>query len=148
MGFCGSFGAGLICDRFSQEDENPYSKFIMTSCLLSLPLFGLSFLQQDNFYLSLGSLGLNYLVNDAWLAPYVTMLQRSVTPDKVGFIITVYILVGTTSGTLATIMLDYIKNLKLDHLGGLDFSTPGSFEGFCLFSFVAISHLITVPIIR
>lgn len=77
----GAIISGVIADRFAKDKENPYSKIVIASCALSIPFYGLAFLNQDNFWLSMTLYGITYLIVETWHAPYVTMLQNSSKPE-------------------------------------------------------------------
>lgn len=57
LGFIGSIAAGALGDRFNKGDENPFSKLIIISCLVSVPLQAVNFLSPNDFHLSLAALG-------------------------------------------------------------------------------------------
>ena len=83
-----------------------------------------------------------------WLPPYITMLRQSVPAEQRGFITSVFILFADGFGSLFTYLLDAgIRNRWLESLGPFDFTTDGSWEGVCIFTFNAISLLGTIPFV-
>jgi hypothetical protein len=79
---------------------------IAASCVVSVPLYGLSFLNQDSFLLSISMYGLNYGISQAWLAPFLAILQQTAKPNQQGFILSFYLLCATLTGSITTTILD------------------------------------------
>lgn len=78
----------------------------MTSCLVSTPIFGICFLNQDNFWLSIAMFGGSFLTAELWLPPYIAMLQNSSSKKTQSFALTIYLFFATASGTATTFFLD------------------------------------------
>ena len=105
-GFTGSLLSGVISDRNNKNVANPFSRLVIASCLVSVPLQAVNFLTQDQFELSLGALCFQYLFSESYLPPYIAMLTNSVKPEQRGFIISVYIFMATGFGTVSIFFLD------------------------------------------
>lgn len=102
VGFGSALAGGILSDRY--RDKSHYVKAIICICssLFAAPFMILSLILQHNFWLSLGLLGGNYLIAEAWGSPAITMLQTVTNPKNMGFSISAYLFFTTMAGMIAT----------------------------------------------
>ena len=147
FGFIASLSAGVLSDKLNAKnpDENPDTKLVLASSLISVPFQAMMLLSHNSFGWSMFALGAQYITVESWLPPYLTALRQSVKPEQRGFVTTLYTFCATASGTLSTYLLDKAIRWHPESVGPMDFSQPGSWEGFAIFGFNAISLLGAVP---
>lgn len=105
--FISALAGGLLSDRYS---SNKMSKawICIFSSLIAAPALFVCLEKQDNFYLSVGLLGVNYFFAEAWGAPAITMLMECTSPRNIGFAVSAYLFMTTISGMIATAILGTI----------------------------------------
>lgn len=90
-------------------------------------------------------LALQYITTECWLPLFLQLLRQSVKAEQKGFVTVLYLFAATTVATLSAYLIDIVCGAELDSLGPLNFSTPGSWQGFVIFLFNFISLVGAVP---
>ena len=105
-GFTSSITGGLVCDYFEKKGYYMTKAYV---CIfaggMGIPMIMGCCLLQNNFYISIGFLGLEYLVAECWVSPAITMVMNTISVENKGFAVSAYLFCCTVAGTLSTWLL-------------------------------------------
>lgn len=137
LGFTSALLGGIISDRYRQI---PMMKayICIFSALIAAPAMALCLLKQDNFIISVVTLGLNYLFAESWGSPAITMLMDVTSLQNIGFAISAYLFMTTLSGMAATTALGIVQ----DKLNAREHK---ELYGTTLCYFIMFSYLGSIP---
>lgn len=138
LGFTSALTGGILADKFRKDDPMTKSYICIASSLLASPAIAAAFLLQDDFWVSISLLGVNYLFAEATGSPSITMLLDTTSPKNPGLTVAVYLLFATLAGTLSTTLLDALNT----YLGAADHVET---YGYTLAGFTLFSYLGSVP---
>jgi nitrate/nitrite transporter NarK len=79
FGFISAIAGGILSDRY-RHNKMTKAYICMFSSLISAPALFICFEKQDDFYLSMSMLGVNYIFAEAWGSPAITMLMECTSP--------------------------------------------------------------------
>lgn len=110
------------------------------SAVLGIPTIAMCCLVQNNFWFSMVSLGLEYLVAESWLSPCITMVLNTVSPTNKGFAVSAFLFFATIAGTISTTLAGILQS-------SLDTKKPGReyLNGWILCFFVLFSYGGSIP---
>ena len=75
--FCGltsSMGGGILADKLQNKYPDATSKICMYGSLIGMPLFLISVLVTNNFWLSIAATALRYILSETYWSPNITLL--------------------------------------------------------------------------
>ena len=78
--------------------------------IIAMPLFLISVLTTDNFYLAMTMVALKYIFGEMWKSPNLTMMQDTVDPRKFGNYVSAYQFFYVMSGCVSLIVFGWISN--------------------------------------
>jgi hypothetical protein len=105
-GLTSSLTGGYVCDYFEKKGYYMTKAWV---CIFAgaagIPAMMGCTLLQNNFYVSISFLALEYLVAECWVSPAITMVLNTISPDNKGFAVSAYLFCCTIAGTLSTWLL-------------------------------------------
>ena len=102
-GLVSSLSGGILSDKYEQKGYLMTKAYICVfSAVLGIPTICMCCLFQKNFWFSMVSLGLEYLVAECWLSPCITMLLNTISPANKGFAVSAFLFAATIAGTIST----------------------------------------------
>jgi len=111
MGFCSAFGGGLISDKFEKKGILMTKAYVcLFAGIAGIPTAAICLLVNNNFWISITFLGLEYLVAECWFAPAIAIVLNTISPENKGFAISAFIYLSTISGTLGTWLCGFLTN--------------------------------------
>jgi hypothetical protein len=106
MGFTSSITGGLVCDYFEKKGIYMTKAYV---CIFAgsagIPMIIGCTLLQNNFWISIMFLGLEYLVAECWVSPAITMVLNTISAENKGFAVSAYLFCCTIAGTFSTWLL-------------------------------------------
>jgi MFS family permease len=115
-GFSSSIIGGYVSDKYEQKGIYMIKAYVcIFSGIFGIPTIMGCTLIRSNFWISISSLALEYLVAECWGAPNVTMILNTISAENKGFAVSGYIFCCTIAGTISTILLGWI-NKKFDSI--------------------------------
>jgi MFS family permease len=69
---------------------------------MGIPTIMLCCLVQNNFWIAMLGLGLEYLFAECWIGPAITMVVNTISPDNKGFAVSAFLFFATVAGTIST----------------------------------------------
>jgi len=103
-----------------------------------VPTIMLCTLVQNNFWLSLAGLGLEYLSAECWIGPVITMVVNTISPENKGFAVSAFLFFATVAGTISTALLGALQ----DHYNAKE--NP-KYYGYILCYFVIFAYVGSIP---
>lgn len=89
-GLVSSITGGVLADKFGSKNPKDYSRICMIGTAIAWPIYMVSVLTTNNFYLAMGCTYLKYLIGECFWSPNITMIQKSSPPEKFGNYVSVY----------------------------------------------------------
>ena len=118
-GFTAGISGGIICDNFWLQNRMTKAWVCFIGNFIALPLFLISVLTTDNFWLCMVMVALKYLSGEVWKSPNLTMMQDTVDPQKFGNYVAAYQFFYVMSGCFSLITFGWISNtleIQDDHV--------------------------------
>jgi hypothetical protein len=105
-GFTSSITGGLVCDYFEKKGYYMTKAYVcIFAGAMGIPTIMGCTLLQNNFYISIMFLGLEYLVAECWVSPAITMVVNTISPENKGTAVSAYLFCCTIAGTFSTWLL-------------------------------------------
>ena len=105
-GFISALTGGVVSDKLENNKNYMGKAYVcMFAGIMGLPTIAGCTLIQGNFWVSLSSLGLEYLFAECWVGPAITMVVNTTSPENKGFAVSAYLFVATVCGTISTALL-------------------------------------------
>ena len=102
---------GILTDRYGPKYPRTYAKICTYSALLSVPMFfGATFLQ-GNFWVCMVFQALAILFAGAYASPSITMMQKSVSEDNQGSVVSVQNFASSIFKTCAPLMFGFLMKI-------------------------------------
>lgn len=139
MGFLSSILGGYVSDKYEKEGILMTKAYVcLGSALAGTLCFALCTLIQSSFWFSLIMIALEYFCAENWIAPVITMMLNTVSPENKGAIVSVFLFSSTIGGTIGTALAQAMFN---------QFEAKDHPErtGYILCAFVAFSYLGSMP---
>lgn len=138
-GFVSALTGGIVSDKLENGGNYMGKAYVcMFAGIMGLPTIAGCTLIQSNFWISLVSLGLEYLCAECWVGPAITMVVNTVSPENKGFAVSAYLFFATICGTISTAVLGVLaKSFDAEN-------NPGRY-GYILCIFVFISYAGSLP---
>jgi uncharacterized membrane protein len=105
---CGALSTvlgGLISDKFEKNSRMTKAYVCSIGSALAIPAIALCTLNTTSFWLSLGAMGVKYLLSECWMSPAITMMQATVPPEEQGSIVSAHLFYLTVVGCFSTVLL-------------------------------------------
>ena len=103
---------GLLGDYFEKKNKMAKAFVAIFGAIVAIPLIaGCCAFKSTNFYVSMAFLALEFMVSEGWMAPTMTMMQRTVKPKAQGSIVSAYLFFLTLGGMSSSILLGFLANL-------------------------------------
>lgn len=140
-GLVSSLTGGILSDKLEQKGYLMSKAYIcVVSAVLGIPTIMMCCLLQNNFWLSMAGLGLEYLVAECWLSPCITMLLNTISPANKGFAVSAFLFAATIAGTISTALAgalgSYYEVSKTENK---------AYNGYILCFFVIFSYGGSIP---
>lgn len=111
-GFISTIGCGVLADVLEKKSLMAKSWIVIIGCLIGIPcMAGACLFRDTNFYVSLAFLGLKFLMTEGFMAPTITMMQRTVKPENQGNIVSAYLFFLTVAGCSSSVLIGYLANM-------------------------------------
>jgi predicted MFS family arabinose efflux permease len=138
-GFMSALLGGLISDHYSKKGLHMSKAYVcIGGSLLGIPTILLCTLSNDNFYLAMFGLALEYFFAECWIGPAITMVIDTISPENKGFAVSAFLFSATISGTISSTLLGKVNI----HRGAAE--NP-SIYGQNLAFWVSISYAVSCP---
>jgi len=140
-GMVSSLTGGYLSDAYEKKGIMMTKAYVcIGSAVLGIPTIGFCCLYQSGFWVSMVSLGLEYLFAESWLSPCITMVLNTVSPQNKSVAVGAFLFFATLAGTAST-------TLAGAFISGLDASKKGNeyLYGYILFGFVCFSYGGSIP---
>ena len=138
-GLISSLTGGILSDKYEKKGVYMAKSYIcMLGTFGGIPTIMLCTLIQNNFWVSMLGLGLEYLLAECWIGPAITMILNTISPDNKGFAVSAFLFFATVSGTISTTLLGFLQ----DHY---DAKNNVSQYGYILCIFVVLAYGISIP---
>jgi len=110
-GFASSIIGGIVSDKYEKEGILFTKMYIcLGSAVTGTITFALCTLIQSNFWFSLCMLALEYFCAENWIAPVISMIMNTVSPENKGGIIGAFLFFSTVGGTIANALAQWLFN--------------------------------------
>lgn len=76
---------------------------------MGIPTILLCCFLNDNIYVSLVFLGLEYLFAESWFGPAITMVVNTISPENKGFAVGAFLFVANMFGTVSVAVLNSVQ---------------------------------------
>ena len=114
-GLCSALGGGILSDKYEKKGILMTKAYV---CIIAgiggIPTSCICLLINNNFWISITFLGLEYLVAECWFAPAIAMILNTISPDNKGFAVSAFVCLSTMSGTLGTWLCGFLSNKYID----------------------------------
>lgn len=138
-GFVSSIVGGIASDYFEKKGIYMTKAYVcIFAGALGIPTMMGCTLLQNNFYLSIGFLGLEYLVAECWVGPAITMVINTISAENKGTAVSAYLFCCTIAGTFSTWLLGKLQE-------SYEVKYNPDLYGKFLFYFVLISYGGSIP---
>ena len=106
-GFASSVIGGIICDRYEKKTYMAKSMVVIAGNIISVPLFA-AICFSGNFYFAILALALAILFSGSYLAPAITMMQSSTSPQNTGLVVSAYSFFSYIGQTLSPLLFNFL----------------------------------------
>jgi hypothetical protein len=110
-GFSSGITGGIICDNLWTDKPMTKAWVCIIGNFMALPLFLISVLTTDNFYLAMSGVAFKYIFGEVWKSPNLTMMQDTVDSRKFGNYVSAYQFFYVMSGCFSLILFGWITNV-------------------------------------
>lgn len=114
VSFCGFMSAlvgGIVSDHYYKKGIYRSKAYICIFCgVMGVPTIAACLLLQNNFYLSIGMLALEYLVAEGWVGPAITMVVNTISAENKGLAVGAYLFCCTAGGTISPIIYNKLTD--------------------------------------
>lgn len=93
---------------------------------------------ENQFYIAIIGLALEYLTAECWIGPAITMVINTISPANKGFAVSAFLFFATIAGMISTTTLGALQ----DHY---EAKTNPQYYGWILACFVVIPYAISLP---
>lgn len=139
MGLISALSGGIVSDRLEKKKVYMGKAYVcIFAGVAGIPTIMGATLIQNNFWVSLVCLGLEYLMAECWVSPAITMVVNTISPENKGFAVSAYLFVATVCGTISTALLNQLQKQ-------FDAADNPELYGYILCAFVIFSYGGSLP---
>uniref|UniRef100_A0A7S3CTB9 Major facilitator superfamily (MFS) profile domain-containing protein n=1 Tax=Strombidium rassoulzadegani TaxID=1082188 RepID=A0A7S3CTB9_9SPIT len=104
--------SGIIGDRFEKRNKMTKAYIgIFGSLIGAIAMAGCCLFEGVGFYTSLAFLAVKFVASEGFMAPTITMMQRTVSPENQGTIVSAYLFFLTMAGCISTVLVGQLANV-------------------------------------
>lgn len=138
-GLVSSLSGGILSDKYEKKGIYMSKAYIcMIGTFGGIPTIMMCTLLQNNFWISILGLGLEYLLAECWIGPAITILINTISPENKGFAVSAFLFMATVSGTISTTLLGYLQEK-------FDAANNPKLYGYILCAFVVFAYAGSLP---
>ena len=138
-GLASSVGGGIISDYFDKKGYHVSKAMVcFVGTALGIPTIILCTCVQNNFWISMTGLALEYLFAECWIGPTITMILGVVSNKNKGFAVGAFLFFASIFGMIATSVMGSISEKQ-------DTKTHPSRAGYILVISVCCGYGLSLP---
>ena len=138
-GLASSLTGGILSDKYEKKGYFMTKSYIcMLGTFGGIPTIMLCCLVQNNFWVSMLGLGLEYLLAECWIGPAITMIVNTISPSNKGFAVSAFLFFATVAGTISTELLGVLQSKY-------DAKNNPEYYGWILCNFVVGAYGASIP---
>lgn len=138
-GLTSSLTGGILSDKYEKKGYFMTKSYIcMIGTFGGIPTIMLCCLVQNNFWISMLGLGLEYLIAECWIGPAITMVLNTISPDNKGYAVSAFLFFATVAGTISTWLLGLLQEKY-------QAKENPQYYGYILCIFVTVAYGLSIP---
>ena len=115
MGLISATVGGILSDKYEKKGYLMTKAYVCIAAGIGgIPTSCICLLLNNNFWVSITFLGLEYLVAESWFAPAIAMILNTISPENKGFAVSAFVYLSTMSGTLGTWVCGFLSDRFVD----------------------------------